>query len=206
MTEDIEITNGDDKNSKKFFEIRTRATTTIVNNHNVYIHLGIDKCENLPLLLNAFRNASKNDSFTVFLNSPGGCLSTTLQILNAMDDCDAPITTVLDGAVASAATLIFLNGAKREVNEHANFMAHNFSSTCSGKGHEIYDRTIFNKTYFESVFRKHYEGFFEESEITSMFDGKDFHLNREEVLKRLAIQDQLKIDEFKKKIKDIKEN
>jgi ATP-dependent protease ClpP protease subunit len=183
--EDENANDADGNKSKKFFEIRTKTSTTTIVKQNIYIHMGIEKCELLPILLNTFRNANPNDELSVYLNCSGGCLYTTFSILNAMDDCAAPIRTIMDGQVASAATFIFLNGDIREARDNSTFMAHNFSSSLKGKGHEILEQTLFHKDHFEKFFRKYYEGFFSEEEIKNILQGKDYFLNKDGVDKRL---------------------
>jgi ATP-dependent protease ClpP protease subunit len=50
-----------------------------------------------------------------------------------------PIYTVIEGAVASAGTLISVFGAKRYMRPNAHMLIHQLSSSCWGKMQEIED-------------------------------------------------------------------
>lgn len=177
MKEDFE-TNGESVN-KTFFNIA--KTTKTINTYSVYINQGIFMSEDLHRLLDLLRNASKDDIFKFYINSPGGRMDTTLSILSAMDECKAKIITIADGKVASAATFIFLAGDEYEIYDFSYFMFHQYSGGVRGKGGEMKERVEFTFDHYEKFFRHYYGSLFSNKDIKKMLNGKDKWIGKEEM-------------------------
>ena len=64
------------------------------------------------------------DSFVVYINSEGGNMQTGLDIYNYLKGLKVPVTTVGAGVVASMATVIFMAGSKRQIQEGTLFLIH----------------------------------------------------------------------------------
>jgi len=173
---------------KDFFELVKKPITKY--HYQIYIKDSIRETDNLCTLINLLRSASKGDQITIYINSSGGWLNTTQQILNAMEDCDAEITTIADGRVASAATLIFMAGANRIIKDNSTFMFHNYSAGVNGKGHEMFQKITFQHQYYPELMKKYYKDFFNEEEILEIVEGKDVWMSGKEV--------QAKLDKLKK--------
>jgi ATP-dependent protease ClpP protease subunit len=141
-------------------------------------------------MLDSFRYASEDDRINIYLNNPGGCVHTTIQILNAMNDCKASITAIADGHVASAATFIFLAADVQKINKHSSFLfhcCHIESDTGTDKLPDMIKHEAFSKRSCEPLWVEYYSGFFTEKELESMIEeGKDFRLTDSEAEKRLA--------------------
>ena len=73
------------------------------------------------------------------INSYGGCVFSALNAIDYIQSCKVPIYTVIEGAVASAGTLISVFGAKRYMRPNAHMLIHQLSSSCWGKMQEIED-------------------------------------------------------------------
>lgn len=156
-----------------------------VNIHHFYI---VDKLEDVDPyldLINILKTAEPHDSIFIYINSPGGDLNTTIQIMSAIKQSDATVHTCIEGLCASAATLIFLSGHKFIVNPNSTFMIHNYSNGIFGKGNEMALQVKYQEEYFKQLAKDIYGSFLTESELKDMLDGKDLWFSSETVIKRL---------------------
>ncbi len=82
-----------------------------------------------------------NAEITVFINSPGGEVSSGMGLYDYMSLIKCPICTVCLGTAASMAAILFLAGNKRQMLSHTRLMIHDPSygnADMSGKKpHEI---------------------------------------------------------------------
>ena len=61
---------------------------------------------------------------TLFINSPGGDVSSGLAIYDVMKSLSCPVRTVCLGTAASMAALLFAAGSRREILPHGKVMIH----------------------------------------------------------------------------------
>lgn len=71
-------------------------------------------------------DAQNNEDITLFINSPGGVISSGLAIYDAMQYAKSDIATICMGQAASMASVLLTAGAKgkRSVWEHARVLIH----------------------------------------------------------------------------------
>lgn len=136
-------------------------------------------------LINALRRAKEDDEIHIYLNSPGGYLCSTVEIVNAMRLCKAVVITHACGTVASAATLIFLAGHGQVIHEGISFMCHYYSTGIGGKGQEVESYAKWSKKSNQKIMWRFYEGFLKKDEFKRMCKGEDFWMDAEEVARRL---------------------
>lgn len=79
------------------------------------------------------KNKDNEEGITIYINSPGGDLISAFALYDFIKTIDAPITTVIDGLCASAATLIFLAGEERIMSPNSLFLMHELSYGAEGK-------------------------------------------------------------------------
>ena len=163
--------------------------------HEFYLSGPIEDAENYIEWFDTIRNASAVDTIRIYINSPGGDLYTTLQFLRVMSETEAHITTSVEGACMSAATMIFLHGHTQEVTPHSLFMFHDYSSGTFGKGGEQYDQIQFERQWSRNFMSEVYKDFLTETEIESMMHNKDIWMGHEEVVKRLTKLQELRQNE-----------
>lgn len=60
----------------------------------------------------------------IFINSPGGMVSSGLALYDVMEAVTCPITTVCMGLAASMAAILFVAGDRREMLAHSRIMIH----------------------------------------------------------------------------------
>lgn len=156
-----------------------------VSLYHFYIIGSIDGPEKYMDLIHSLKTVEDHDTIFIYINSYGGNLYTTIQIINAIKNCNGTVITCLEGEVISAATLIFLAGHKHIINESGSFMVHKYSHSVEGKGSDVASQVKFTERYFEELAYKTYADLMENWEIEQMLDGKDFWFSSREVYERL---------------------
>lgn len=80
-------------------------------------------------LLEVFDNATENDVIEIMIDTPGGDVHTTANLVERMENSRAHVITTASGLVASAGAFLWFYGKERRVNRWATFMIH-----CSSHG------------------------------------------------------------------------
>ena len=130
--------------------------------------------------------STPNETIYLHLNTPGGGLDSAFMVIDAIKSAKATVTGKLAGSVCSAGTLIAMACDDIEVADHTAFMIHNYSGGLVGKGHEMKSRQEFIDASLNEAFRSFYSGFLTEDEMTEIIDGKDYWMDKSEVLARWA--------------------
>lgn len=119
------------------------------NNH-IYFHCEVDR-ESIFQLTTLIREAEEESFITSFklnidevpiylhINSMGGSIYAAFTIIDIIEACRVPIYTIVEGATASAGTLISVFGKKRYIRPNAHMLIHQLSTECWGKMNEIED-------------------------------------------------------------------
>lgn len=136
-------------------------------------------------MINVIKTAEPHDKIFIYLNTPGGALDTTIQIVSAMRQSQAEVTTVIEGQVCSGGTFIFLAGDNYIVNDDCSFMIHNYSHGILGKGAEVAKQVKFAEEYFRSLAQSFYKDFLTVEEIEQVCEDKDFWMGSDELMERL---------------------
>jgi len=157
----------------------------IANLHEFYLSGEIESPENYIEWIQTIRHSTSADIIKIYINSGGGNLDTTIQLLRALNETEATVITSVEGMCASAATMIFLQGDSFEISEYSVFMAHNYSGGTIGKGGEMWEQLQHERKWSENLLRSIYKDFLTEKEITSLLENKDIWLDGTEVIKRL---------------------
>lgn len=83
-----------------------------------------DTCGELITQLMYLDRSDPEREITLYINSPGGCVTDGLAVYDVMRMLDAPLRTVCIGTCASMGAILFLAGEKREMMEHGRIMVH----------------------------------------------------------------------------------
>ena len=166
-----------------------------VSLYHFYIIDEIGEPDSFLDLINTLKTAEEHDTVFIYLNTPGGSLQTTVQVISAMRQSRATIVTCLEGEVCSAGTLIFLSGHRHIVNPNCTFMIHNYSQWLGGKGNEVALRVKYSEHYFKKLAIDLYNGFLSDEEIEAVIEGKDYWMESEEVIERLNQRNNNQISE-----------
>jgi ATP-dependent protease ClpP protease subunit len=129
--------------------------------------------------------ANPADIIFIHLNTSGGHLDTGVQIINAMQNSQAKIVTVLESVAYSLGTLIFLAGDQMVVNDNCMMMFHNFRGGVIGKGNELISQLDATVKWFSAFAKKIYVPFLSEDEFTRLLKGEDIWMHSPDIRKRL---------------------
>lgn len=150
-----------------------------------YLSTLIKGPHNYTDMIHRMNVALPQDVIYIHLNTPGGDLSTGVQIINAMKNSEAKIVTIIEGMVYSLGTLIFLSGDEMVVNDHCMLMFHNFRGGLAGPGHELTSQLDATVKWFNILARQIYLPFLTEDELSRIIKGEDIWMNSTDVHKRL---------------------
>ena len=83
-----------------------------------------DSVAALILQLRYLHREAPEQEITMYINSPGGEVSSGLALYDVMKASQCPIRTVCVGTAASMAAILFLSGDKRDMLAHSKVMIH----------------------------------------------------------------------------------
>ena len=165
-------------------DLKTFYTSPRANQFSFYL-FEVDAPECYQDWFEVIRNAGPDDLIKIHINSPGGRIDTTLQLVRALQDSQATVVTSVEGECASAATIVFLCADTFEVTPNSLFMFHNYSGGARGKGGEMYDKIVFEKDWLEGLMRDAYKNILTDEELERMLIGKDVYKTSAEMLEIL---------------------
>jgi ATP-dependent Clp protease protease subunit len=114
----------------------------VLNETNEILLTGIvgDGWDEDPITTKGVSKALKGfgaNAVTVRINSPGGAADEGIAIYNLLKNHSGEVTTINDSLAASAASVIFLAGSKRLMNDGSRVMIHRAMSIAFGNQEEI---------------------------------------------------------------------
>ena len=92
-----------------------------------------------------------NPIINLRINSYGGSLFAGLATVDTIRGLDAEVHSIIDGAAASAATIISCSCAKRSIGKYSKMLIHQLSSGMYGKYNELEDDMENNKHLMETI-------------------------------------------------------
>lgn len=170
-----------------------------------YLSKHIGEPEGYTDMIHEITTASPTDVIFIHLNTPGGQLDTGVQIINAMQNSQAKIVTVLESTAYSLGTLIFLAGDEMVVNEHCMMMFHNFNGGLIGKGNELVSELEATVKWFASLAEDIYIPFLSREEFDRIAKGEDMWMQTPEIKTRLENMVKIMAEENAKKIKELED-
>ena len=150
-----------------------------------YLSKSIGEPDEYTDMIHRMTIADPQDVIFIHLNTPGGQLDTGIQIINAMQNSEAKIVTVLESMAYSLGTLIFLAGDEMVVNENCLMMFHNFKGGLIGKGNEMVSELAATVVWFETLAKDIYIPFLSEDELNRVIKGEDIWMQTAEIRTRL---------------------
>ena len=155
------------------------------HSYKAYFSGEIEEAYKYVNLIDTLRKMNSLDDLTLYINSTGGRLDTTCQIINAMTQSKGHITTFLDGNAHSAAALIFLSGHSLEFSDSSFMLCHYFTTGTNGKIKDMINYTESVNKRYKYFFKEIYQKFFTTDELEEMFNGKEFWLTAKDIRARL---------------------
>lgn len=154
-------------------------------NHFYLIDEIVEPTEYLEII-KAFNMASEMDTFVIHINCWGGDLYTAIQLYYAICTTRARVKASIEGACASAATMIALACDEWLVAQFATFMIHAPSAGNFGKANERKQSQDYEDRWNLKLFQNVYAGFLSDKEIEKCLDGRDYWFDADETLDRLT--------------------
>ena len=118
--------------------------------NHIYFHSEVDR-DSIFDMCQLIAEAEEENYFTAYklgietipiylhISSYGGSIFAAFTAIDAINACKVPVYTIIEGATASAGTLISVFGAKRYIRPNAYMLIHQLSSGFWGKMSEIED-------------------------------------------------------------------
>ncbi len=173
-----------------------------------YISGHIEEPAKYTEMVHKIRSASANDVVHIHLNTPGGMVSTGVQIISAIRASQGHVVTHLEGEACSMGAILFLCGDEMVVYDDSLLMFHNYSGGAFGKGHEITAVVDAINRWYTKLTKTICVPFLTEGELKKIYDGADIWMLSDEVeirLKKMAkilqAQEDKKKKVAKKKVK-----
>lgn len=131
-----------------------------VNTKNILTLIKFIKQINTKLLMQKLEFKLKHDiefepTIYLHINSYGGYIVDALSGVDAIKDSKIPITTIIEGAAASAATLLSIVASHRQITKNSSMLIHQLSGGCGGTHEQMKDE-LQNCTYLENICNKLY--------------------------------------------------
>ena len=110
-----------------------------VNRENIYeLTVLIKEAEEENILTSHKLNIDKIPIY-LHISSYGGSIFDAFTIIDVIKACKVPVHSIIEGASASAATIISIVAEKRYIRPNGYMLIHQLSSGCWGKMNEIED-------------------------------------------------------------------
>ena len=118
---------------------------------NIFIKGEIGETLHLVDVISQVENQKEATMFNVYINSVGGSVDVGFDIYNYLISLNVPIKVIGQEIVASAATLIFMAGSVRELEQDTDFMIHLPWGYAEGTAQEISDYSEMLKRYEKKI-------------------------------------------------------
>lgn len=86
------------------------------------------------------------------INSYGGDLLAVMAVLDAIENSEIPVYTIVEGCAASAGTLMSVVGKHRTITKNSYMLIHQLSTGMYGKMEELEDEMINNKVFMKRIY------------------------------------------------------
>lgn len=101
------------------------------------------------------KNAEERKPIIIYINSPGGSVSSGYGLIDAILSSVTPVYTVNQAECCSMGFLIFIAGKKRYSMQHAQFLMHDGSTFNFGSVAKVKDRMEFETIELEAMTKKY---------------------------------------------------
>ena len=170
----------------------------ISNDDKIYLYGAIDSAFDFVEAIETLSRCEQGDTVTIYLSSPGGCVSSVDALLHAIkqaQDNGVTVHCVATGLVASAGTFILLECSSFELSDGFHALIHNGSLGEGGSYNQFRAASVFFLDYMEKRLREVYKHFLEDSEIEEVLAGKDIWLSPAEWVERFEKRNQAFLEE-----------
>jgi ATP-dependent protease ClpP protease subunit len=167
-----------------------RVTKRVANYsiYDYYLDTGLGEAAEYRELITILNTAGAEDTINLYINGPGGHVTTAMAIINAIRQSSADVVAHLTGIAFSAHSLIFLACNSWIVHEHVSLMIHNYSGGAWGKGQDILQQVEATHAMCSKLSEDIYYPFLNEQEMEDLGKNQDFWFtDTNEILRRLEV-------------------
>lgn len=176
----------DDQRSEQhlaFFE-----NTQVLRCVKVYLDEDIKSPKYYRTLVQAAESLGEGDILHISINSYGGQLDGALAIIGAMQNSECHVQVSIDGAAASAASLIALSAPNLLISDFATMMIHAASFASFGKQSDVISHASFVDKRTKSIMQAIYKDFLTDSELQEVIMGREIWMDADEIVERLEMR------------------
>lgn len=172
--------------SEMFIQRPSQVITNTISftEYNLYLHGEIGQPDDFMEHFAVYKSAGEGDLIRLYINSPGGSLSTGMEYIRHMRECSANIIAVLGVEVASMASAIALEADEIELDEMSTLLIHSFQYGTQGSEFSVYNQAQFNNRLNQRWVKNHFGEFLSEEELEDVFKGVDILLDAEQISQR----------------------
>ena len=159
---------------------------------------GINSPEDHYEQLETLKHANEGELFVLTLSScPGGSYSGLLAWKNALEGTQAHTVAVLEGDLASAATILPNFFDEVYVTPYTTYMCHSANlGIHRNTAANVERNAAFQAKQMERFLRESYYGLLEDGELQKVIDGVELYFNDSEIEERLQRRAELLAAEF----------
>jgi len=181
-------------NAGKYTIIKT--TKQEVSHHEVFLDEPIGDPSEYRELLSLLFTAGETDAFTMYINTPGGSLHSTMAIVEAMKHTNASVMGVLMGETHSGGSMIAMWCKELAVLDSAEMMIHTASFGTGGFTGNVKAHTDFTVKQVETLIDRTYEGFLTAAEIKKVKSGVELWFNAEQIRSRMKNRMEIRLKQL----------
>lgn len=137
--------------------------------------------------LDILYNSVEDEYIYLEINSPGGDVWTSIQLINSIREAAAHTICFVSGIAASAAAIIALSGNALVLKTNSYLMFHNYSGTNDGKGNSLTQAIEADNYQYKNLLITTCTPFLLEEEVAAIINDKDIyiHYNTSSLKKRI---------------------
>lgn len=178
------------------------STNHVCTRLNVYLDEGIQGAKYYRMLIEHMSNLSENDMVVIKVNNHGGLLEGAIALINAMNETEAQVEVVIDGACISAASLIALSAPVVSLVPHSYMMLHSGSFGTAGKQENVEAHVEFLSPKVKRLMQEVYQDFITPQEFSDISKGRELWLDTAEIHRRLTLRQEIRAKQEEKALQD----
>ena len=171
-------------------ESDTTTDSVICIKDSVYFYSEVNNANVLKLLekLNEASDYSEkyhdsdNRGVYLYINSPGGSIFSGFSAMDHIYWNRVPVTTVVDGFVASSATFLLLGGSKRKALQNSRILIHQLFAQFWGKYNDLLDEVKNTEELMKSVKEIYTSQTYMKEKTVEALLQKELHMNATQAL------------------------
>lgn len=157
----------------------------VISNYRLFVNDFAITAHEFDNNLNMLMQATPEDTLEVVISSWGGYTNDLKRLENIFKEYFyGRVTTKLNSFGYSCGGFIFLMGDERIIYENSEIMFHNVVQFFDGKRSDIEENLKYSTKYWNSYISRLLLPYFKQTEIKSLFKGKEIWLDAYEMCKR----------------------